>query len=98
MKHIHNTSVVSMADTRVLRKDLLGMRSSRLVTNALVTAVLALGLVMVLAPFLMMFLNSFKNTRESALFKLTWSATASLDNYKGIISNNPKALLALFNA
>ncbi len=87
MNHTKNTPMAPTEDTHVLRKNLLGMRSSRLVGNTLVYVVLALGLVMVLAPFLMMFLNSFKNTRESALFKISWSATSSLDNYRGIISN-----------
>ncbi len=73
-------------DTHVLRKNLLGMRRpdwwaipwcigarSRFGDGA--------GAVSHDVP------ESFKNTRESALFKISWSATSSLDNYRGIISN-----------
>jgi raffinose/stachyose/melibiose transport system permease protein len=40
----------------------------------------------VLIPFFMILVNSFKNMREAALFTLTVSPGSSLDNYKTVLS------------
>ena len=85
-------SVTSVAtspgeDRYTLRKNRFGMKTSRTIGNLIVYAILAIGLVLVLTPFLMMFLNSFKNARESALFKISWSQNASMENYRMIIAN-----------
>jgi raffinose/stachyose/melibiose transport system permease protein len=40
----------------------------------------------VLIPFFMILVNSFKNMREAALFTLTFSPDSSLDNYKTVLA------------
>jgi raffinose/stachyose/melibiose transport system permease protein len=40
----------------------------------------------VLIPFFMIFVNSFKNMREAALFNLSFSANSSLDNYLFVLA------------
>lgn len=67
------------------RKRLLNEKVSRITFTLCIYIVLAIGLVIVLAPFLMMFLNSFKNARESALFRISWTSEPTLQNYQKVI-------------
>jgi raffinose/stachyose/melibiose transport system permease protein len=47
---------------------------------------LAAWALMVVIPFLMIFINSFKGMREAARFGLNISASSTLDNYKTVLS------------
>ena len=58
-------------------------------TYSLFLYVLCIALsVVILVPFAMMFVNSFKNMRESALFRLTLPEAPTLENYVNVLSKS----------
>jgi raffinose/stachyose/melibiose transport system permease protein len=62
------------------------MRKGRFTVQKLFLYLVLLFLAaVVLVPFLMIFINSFKNMRESAFFNLAISANSSFDNYVTVL-------------
>lgn len=64
-----------------LKKD-----SGKLIGHIALYVFFVIMALVIILPFLMMFVNSFKPMREAAMFKLTVSMNSTLDNYKNVLS------------
>lgn len=64
------------------------MKKRTLFYHGLLYALCIVLSIIILVPFAMMFINSFKDMRESALFKLTLPASPTFENYITVLSKS----------